>query len=1488
MKKIKKYVAGMLSCMLTISMLPQSALATEISNDQTKLNFLLGESKVAFGGREWYVIGDETEGVYSQSGHITLMASNDNNDLDEIAFRNGQKNEAEGYTAYDGFYYANNLDGTSWKTPNEYAGSTLQQKMVSLAEEIPDKELELVTARNLISAGDFASASGDGFVGANADEIVGPNVENQKLWALSAGEYETLMNVMGGSRTEIYNAWLRSPYDDLGQGELIGNYASTDELDVDEEWPAQPVLSLDVSSVLFEFMSANNGSGKTDATVGGKLIGAADVTDLQCEMVKFTVRDSSQNLTVSATTEQSTQKGTELSFSYSDATTGDGQYVSCILRDEEGNVKYYGKLADTSASESGDLQIPLAGVSRGNYTLEIFSEKANDELNTDFCSAPVTMKVEVFGNGTGEVSDFGGKIISDDVYHVWFDGTIGVQALLKNSSDTKTYHPGMSAYYEGAEDTYVAVKDGKVRLPETAGETTKYGYTLNGWYDVYSGTYYGKEMLGQEIEVTQDTVFYADWVASDYSLGNSGRSKVTDQPNTSGFIETNVFDYNELFNIRSTTNDSADSRTYVNADTHAELWRLDESSLGFAFLNWAYNDLTKDRTLGSIANKDTKNSSLYNITTNIISESDGTVTAQGQAILDALFTKSDELGRYYLGTGEGLYQYVSDENDDNYGYYYYDSSKNGASYNQSEQRFVLYSDPEYILEQSLKNNSWQYKTDKATTTGFLPFNDNESGAYNEKDGSINYWFGMQSTVDFWLPNDPGDGGNIADTGKEMEFRFSGDDDVWVFVDDTLVLDLGGIHGARSGRINFSTGKVVTETDKEVYQTTDLTDSIGSGKHKLTIYYLERGSSQSNCSIYFNIAPKYALTILKNDADNASALQGARFGVYLDEACTTPAELYTDANESAAPVNEFVTAADGKATAYGMVAGNTYYVKELAAPDGYHITDGDPICIALDMNGNASVEDGIVFEQNKADKRYYLTLTNERDKGNLTVSKLVAGNAGDTTKDFNFTVKLDDSSINGSYGDMTFENGVASFTLKHNEKKTATGLPAGISYEVSESEADQDGYTTSVTGASGSIVKDETAEAEFTNEKNTGNLTVSKVVAGNAGDATKDFNFTVTLDDSSISGSYGEMTFENGVASFTLKHNEKKTATGLPAGIGYEVSESEADQDGYTTTATGASGSIVTDETAAVAFTNTKKSDEPEPEPEKYTGNLTVSKLVAGNAGDTTKDFNFIVTLDDSSISGSYGDMTFENGVASFTLKHNEEKTATGLPAGISYEVSESEADQDGYTTSVTGASGSIVKDETAAVAFTNTKNSGSDEPEPEPEKKTGNLIVSKLVSGNAGDTTKEFNFTVKLGDDSINGSYGDMTFENGVASFTLKHGEKKTAIGLPAGTSYEVSESEANQNGYTTTAAGAKGSIIKDQTVTAAFTNIKRSSTTVDNGGNTPNKPNITNQSTGTTASAARTGDESNPLFWLILMLAVVAAFAGLCIYGRKGRHKQR
>ena len=107
------------------------------------------------------------------------------------------------------------------------------------------------------------------------------------------------------------------------------------------------------------------------------------------------------------------------------------------------------------------------------------------------------------------------------------------------------------------------------------------------------------------------------------------------------------------------------------------------------------------------------------------------------------------------------------------------------------------------------------------------------------------------------------------------------------------------------------------------------------------------------------------------------------------------------------------------------------------------------------------------------------------------------------------------------------------------------------------------------------------------------------------------------------------------------------------------------------------------------------------------GNLSVAKTVAGNNGDTSKAFNFTVTLGDTGINGTFGEMTFADGVATFVLKHGESKTAVGLPAGITYTVTEAEADKDGYTTTSVNASGSIIKDDTAAVTFTNTRNRSS-------------------------------------------------------------------------------------------------------------------------------------------------------------------------------------
>lgn len=243
---------------------------------------------------------------------------------------------------------------------------------------------------------------------------------------------------------------------------------------------------------------------------------------------------------------------------------------------------------------------------------------------------------------------------------------------------------------------------------------------------------------------------------------------------------------------------------------------------------------------------------------------------------------------------------------------------------------------------------------------------------------------------------------------------------------------------------------------------------------------------------------------------------------------------------------------------------------------------------------------------------------------------------------------------------------------------------------------------------------------------------------------------------------------------------------------------------------------------AIYWTET---DQPTPpNPGKNTGTLMVSKTVAGNEGEPDKEFHFKVTLNDTSVTGTYGGMTFKDGVASFALKHGESMTASGLDAGMTYSVTEQEANQGGYTTTSTGANGTIVKDQTATAGFTNTRESKPMIPN------TGNLVVSKTVSGSRGSTTKNFTFTISLGDTSINGKFNEVTFHNGVAVFTLKHGESITASGLPAGIRYTVTESD--NSGYTVTAAGDTGTIEADKTATATFHNYRGGSGSSDNNDN--------------------------------------------------------
>ena len=191
----------------------------------------------------------------------------------------------------------------------------------------------------------------------------------------------------------------------------------------------------------------------------------------------------------------------------------------------------------------------------------------------------------------------------------------------------------------------------------------------------------------------------------------------------------------------------------------------------------------------------------------------------------------------------------------------------------------------------------------------------------------------------------------------------------------------------------------------------------------------------------------------------------------------------------------------------------------------------------------------------------------------------------------------------------------------------------------------------------------------------------------------------------------------------------------------------------------------------------------------------------------------------------------------------------------------------------------------------------------QPLTSSGNLTVSKTVTGNAGDTSTEFHFTVKL-DTPINGTYGDMSFTDGTALLTLKHNEKKTATGLPTDVHYEVTETEANQNGYTTTDENASGIIVKDTTVVASFTNNKNSNTsggqptgtTPTPGNNSSDKPTGTtstnsNHSENITglASSPQTGDQNNLTLWIVLLVGSLLGLTGIVnVVVKKSWHREK
>lgn len=295
------------------------------------------------------------------------------------------------------------------------------------------------------------------------------------------------------------------------------------------------------------------------------------------------------------------------------------------------------------------------------------------------------------------------------------------------------------------------------------------------------------------------------------------------------------------------------------------------------------------------------------------------------------------------------------------GYYVYDSSENYAAYNADKNAFDVY-------------DTWGIDKvgDSSHRGQFFPF-DAADKVFKEESGRlvqngitadnagnhVNHHFGLSMSTRFVQPN-----GGLTNDKKDMTFEFAGDDDVWVFIDDVLVGDIGGIHSRASLSINYHTGdiKVNDKSDGTLlskYQAAKKGTSGFDGNtfkdgtnHTLKFFYLERGATDSNMELKFNLVTVPESDIIKFDQDGG-LVEGAQFALYKTD------ENFTDttANQNNL-LGSGTTNANGQLTLTNDVDNGVinfddlykeyhyqhYLLKETKAPNGYRssltATDGN--------------------------------------------------------------------------------------------------------------------------------------------------------------------------------------------------------------------------------------------------------------------------------------------------------------------------------------------------------------------------------------------------------------------------------------------------------------------------------------------------------------------------------------------------------------------
>ncbi len=340
------------------------------------------------------------------------------------------------------------------------------------------------------------------------------------------------------------------------------------------------------------------------------------------------------------------------------------------------------------------------------------------------------------------------------------------------------------------------------------------------------------------------------------SYYNTNKAKV---PIYVGHFQPDCFGGDGLFSSKGISlygyKDSENGKAYGTTDTH-EKWfmSVNNSTLDISNTQGHYSDAS----WGIVAHKLSNNGTPENKYDDLLLDASGSI--------QPLFNEAFLLGKNSLNRRiADVYKNVQfpfskkDMNNNGIMYWTFDSLETTLEMKKTSAN-------QYFL--SVENKADQYKNKDSgantlNTYGFFPFNGNSTGNIC----TYNYGFGTRLDIPFNLTYD----GKLVDKNGEKQdiiFKFSGDDDVWVFIDGKLALDIGGSHGRVTGTLNFADMKASVSSvkksggNKDVSGTNLVTDFTIEGnmtdEHMLTMFYMERGMWESNMSISFNFIPKEAL------------------------------------------------------------------------------------------------------------------------------------------------------------------------------------------------------------------------------------------------------------------------------------------------------------------------------------------------------------------------------------------------------------------------------------------------------------------------------------------------------------------------------------------------------------------------------------------------------------------------------------------------------